>query len=240
MPNIDCAAIADGVRRSIAVILLVEDGKVVGKGSGFVYRQSGVLVTCNHVVNKSGATILLKFADTEETIRAKVAIRDEEHDIALLTFADDSREPLQGVSEVDVKEGMPVALAGFPLTLMNLTTHQGVISAILEDATGVKTYLIDGTVNSGNSGCPLLDSRGRVVGVVNATRRESSKLLEKIEDMEPRAIALHGVDLVEAMQAIISNLQLGIGYAIPCSYIPERHGTASKKRAKKKTKPRKK
>lgn len=84
----------------------------------------------------------------------------------------------------------------------------------------MKTYLIDGTVNSGNSGCPLMNKDGEVIGIVNAKRRERNDLLDKVENMMIGAVSLHGVDLVEIYQAVIKNVQLGIGYAIPCSYIP--------------------
>ncbi len=38
------------------------------------------------------------------------------------------------------------------------------------------------------------------------------------------AISLYGIDLIELFQAIINNVQLGIGYAIPCNYIPKPYG----------------
>ena len=116
---------------------------------------------------------------------------------------------------------MPVLFSGYPLNLEALTTHQGMLSAITVDALGVTTYLIDGTVNAGNSGCPLMNVKGEILGVVNAKRRERSDLLTKVEAMSLGAISLHGIDLVEIYQALISNVQLGIGYAVPASYIPE-------------------
>ena len=126
------------------------------------------------------------------------------------------------ISEIkDVQEGTEILFAGYPLSLQDLTTHQGIISAITKDLSGITTYLIDGTVNAGNSGCPLMDLGGNVLGVVNAKRREQSNLLSKVESMKTGALSLHGVDLVEIYGAIISNLQLGIGYAIPAKYIPD-------------------
>jgi S1-C subfamily serine protease len=80
--------------------------------------------------------------------------------------------------------------------------------------------LIDGSINPGNSGCPLLNEEGDVIGVVSATRREQSDLLNKVKDMKAGAISLHGIDLVTIYQALMQNLQLGIGYAVPCTYLP--------------------
>ena len=121
----------------------------------------------------------------------------------------------------DVKEGTEILLAGYPLSLQELTSHQGIVSAITKDLSGITTYLIDGTVNSGNSGCPLLDYNGKVLGVVNAKRREQSNLLSMVESMKTGAVSLHGVDLIDIYRAIINNLQLGIGYAVPAKYLPD-------------------
>lgn len=206
------------IKGSIAFIAVLDSqNKSMGTGSGFIFWKKGILVTCNHVV-KGASTIFIKF-NGGEFRPAKVIIRDEEHDLALLKFEGDE-DPLI-ISEVeDIQEGTEVLFAGYPLSLQDLTTHQGIISAITKDLSGITTYLIDGTVNAGNSGCPLLALDGKVLGVVNAKRREQSNLLSKVEKMEMGALALHGVDLIEIYGAIISNLQLGIGYAIPAKYIP--------------------
>lgn len=209
------------VKPSIALVFEVVKDEPLSKGTGFVYQKKGILVTCNHVIKRKGATILIKFPDTtaDAYVSASVLIRDEEHDLALLKFDDDSRIPLEQAN-VEVKEGLPVLFSGYPLSLNDLTTHQGIISAITKDAAGAINYLIDGTVNSGNSGCPLMTEDGKVIGVVNAKRREQSDLLQKVEEFKLGAIALHGVDLVEIYQALINNVQLGIGYAVPAAYIP--------------------
>ncbi len=214
----------DKVRNSIAlVITLNAQNKVTGKGSGFVFYRPGLLVTCNHVVG-SDDNVKIRLVDSSaDFIEAKVAIRDEEHDLALLKYdatkSPDSL-PLKPLEQSKIIEGIPVLFAGYPLGLFTLTTHQGLLSGITKDSTGITTYLIDGTVNSGNSGCPLMDQDGNVIGVVNAKRRERNDLLNRVEELQLGALSLHGIDLVELYQALISNVQLGMGYAVPCSYIP--------------------
>ena len=59
-----------------------------------------------------------------------------------------------------------------------------------------------------------------MIGVVNAMRREHSALLAQVQQMTTGAISLHGIDLIDIYKALISNVQLGIGYAVPASYIP--------------------
>ncbi|MEK9146799.1 MAG: serine protease, partial [Patescibacteria group bacterium] len=149
------------IRPSIAVVLSVDSkNNVIEKGSGFIFAKKGILVTCNHVVSEEGSTSLIRFSDNEENILAKVVIRDEEHDLALLKFDDNKRPPLKEANIQIVEEGMHVIFSGYPLDLLSLTTHQGILSAIIKDATGNSIYLIDGTVNSGNSGCPLMTQQG--------------------------------------------------------------------------------
>lgn len=189
----DYSAIVERVKSSIALVVTFDSkGKISGTGSGFVFSKKGILATCNHVIDQN-ATIKIRFSDNEVLLDAKVVIRDEEHDLALLKFTDDTREPIPEGDISEVKEGMPVIFSGYPLRLFNLTTHQGILSAIIKDATGVTTYLIDGTVNSGNSGCPLMNKDGKVIGVVNAKQREYTDTLTKVEEMTTGAVSLYGV-----------------------------------------------
>lgn len=203
------------VKNSIALISTEK-----GVGSGFVFHGDNLLVTCNHVI--SGCKkIFIKFLDSE-FMNAEIIIRDEEHDLALLKFNDTKlRAPLIFANHEDVKEGMSVIFSGYPLGLKELTTHQGIISAITKDPIGIVTYLIDGTVNRGNSGCPLMNVNGEVIGIINAMRVERGDILNKIQGMEIGAMSLYKTDLVDILQSIIRNFQLGIGYAVPASYIPE-------------------
>ena len=66
-----------------------------------------------------------------------------------------------------------------------------------------------------------MDSEGKVIGVVDAKRREGNVLLQKVEGMTLGAISLHGVDIVEIYQTLANNVQLGVGHAVPAFYIPE-------------------
>lgn len=217
----DCSEIIKIIKSSIAFIAVLDaNNKLIGTGSGFIFSKKGILVTCNHVVKGSAATVL-KFPDSTEFISAKVIMCDDEHDLALLKFDDQNRKPLELGNLNNVIEGMRVIFSGYPFGAQDLTTHQGIISAIIKDATNITSYLIDGTVNSGNSGCPLLNSEGKVIGVVNAKRRNRNDLLSKVEELQAGAVSLHGIDLVEIYQALSNNLQLGVGIAVPASYIPE-------------------
>lgn len=83
---------------------------------------------------------------------------------------------------------------------------------------------INTSVNNGNSGGPLLNLNGEIVGVVNAKLGRLSDYLQSIEQQRPQAcIQIAGVDPMQVIQQMIremqQNLNLGIGYAIPTSRI---------------------
>lgn len=220
----DYSGLIQRVKDSIAVVICINgQNQITSKGSGFVFSQPGVLVTCNHVVAQPDSAIKIRFDDTGQFLDAKVAIRDEEHDIAILKYDPlqaSTSLPLAPVTLGDVKEGMGAVFAGYPLDLFNLTTHQGILSAIIKDPTGATIYMIDGTVNGGNSGCPMLSVDGNVIGVVNARRRENHDVISRIENMGDSGVSIYGIEIIQTLKAVISNLQMGMGYAIPCSYIP--------------------
>lgn len=216
----DIQAIIRKIKSSIAFIASFDsEKKLLGTGSGFVFWEKNIIVTCSHVVKDATSTVL-KFPG-DGFIDGKVVLRDEEHDLALVKFNDSKREPIL-LGDLDkVVEGMPIVFSGYPFGSDDLTTHQGIISAIVKDTTDITSYLIDGTVNSGNSGCPLLNEDGKVIGVVDAKRRQQNDLLEKVEAMNAGAVSLHGVDMVKIYQALTNNIQLGVGHAVPAKYIPE-------------------
>lgn len=220
----DYSATIASISESTALVIVVDPktNEIVGKGSGFIFPRKGLLVTCNHVVLENHQ-IKLRFLDeSEDYIDAKVVLRDIEHDLALLKFEASSHgaKPLKLFSK-DVRVGMPVIFAGYPLSLLNLTAHQGILSAIVKDPIGSTVYLIDGTVNRGNSGGPLMSAEGSLIGIVNATRRENAPLLRQVEELPADVFKVHGLDLIGIQKALIQNLQLGMGYAVPASYIPD-------------------
>ena len=217
----DHSAVIAKVKPSIATVFaFTADNELAGHGTGFVFGTEGTLVTCNHVLIGDQDTII-KFFDSKEPIKASVAMRDIEHDLAILKFTPDkTRVPLELAPAKEIKEGMGILLPGYPLQFVNFLTHQGIISGIIKDAKQNKTYVLDATIHGGNSGGPMLNNEGKLCGVVNAKRRNQNELLEKVEKMPAGSVSLHGEDIVQIYQAVIGNAQLGMGYAVPAEYIP--------------------
>lgn len=213
------------VKTSICQIIVIDNktGSIVSGGSGFIFKQKDLVATCNHVVSYPNCKILVKFP-TSDFLEAILFITNQIHDLALLKLKPGKLpkeiKPLLPGND-SIEEGEKIVFMGYPLRATIATTHQGIISAILEDATGIRTFQIDGTINSGNSGSPLIKLDGGVIGVVNAVRRERNDLLKQVESLRLGTLRMHEIDLIEILQSIIKNLQLGIGYAVPVSYMPE-------------------
>ncbi len=145
-----------------------------GEGSGFVISPDGYIVTNNHVVADMDE-IKVHFLDGTE-LEAKVVGRDPKTDIALLKV-DPGNQMLDtialGDSEI-VRPGDWVVAIGNPFGLAHTVTA-GIVSAKnRRDVMDPKLYedfiQTDAAINPGNSGGPLIDLRGRVIGINTAIR----------------------------------------------------------------------
>jgi S1-C subfamily serine protease len=140
-----------------------------GRGSGFIIDPSGIAVTNNHVV--TGAALVKVWIDGEKEPRnAKVLGYSECNDLAVIKI-DGSNFSYLNWYDDDVSTGLEIYLAGFPLGEPEFSLTKGIISK--ERTTGNTSWTAvtggvlahDATSNPGNSGGPLVDNKGRVVGI---------------------------------------------------------------------------
>jgi putative serine protease PepD len=139
-------------------------------GSGFVIDEDGRVITNHHVVD-GAETVTVVFADGEEA-EARVVGSDASTDIALLQLEDfdGELEPIPLGSSESLEIGDTVVAIGSPFGLEGTLTA-GIVSALDRQIRAPNNFTIDGAIqtdaalNSGNSGGPLLDAQGRVVGV---------------------------------------------------------------------------
>jgi S1-C subfamily serine protease len=145
----------------------LDDG--VATGSGFVVDRAGTIVTNDHVV-AGGPLISVRFTRGGRLYRARVLRRDRSSDLALLRIRARALEPLPLGDSRAVRVGDTALALGNPFGLENTLTV-GVVSAVgrVIHAPGgaAITHVVqtDAAINPGNSGGPLLDERGRVIGV---------------------------------------------------------------------------
>ena len=141
-------------------------------GTGFVVRGDGMIVTNAHVV--AGAeTAQVRFNDTGHLVEADVLGTDPSSDLAVLRVDPGSvgaLRPLRLADSDDVRVGDSVIAIGHPFGL-DRTATAGIVSGVGREIRAPDGFQIeeaiqtDAPINPGNSGGPLLDVRGRVVGV---------------------------------------------------------------------------
>jgi len=153
--------VEDAVRGVVSV--LTDDGQ----GSGAIYSDDGYIVTNHHVI-KTASNIEVLFSDGSR-VDAVLIGSNSVNDIALLKVDVGSLYDLDFGNSNDVKIGQKVVALGNPLGL-SFTVTEGIVSAkdriIIEGAAGL--IQTDVAVNPGNSGGPLLNKEGEVIGIVNA------------------------------------------------------------------------
>lgn len=149
-----------------------------GTGSGFVYDTSGHIVTNYHVIE--GATELDVLLANGESLAARVVGLDSYYDLAVLKIDVDPSliTPLTFGDSDLLRVGQTVVAIGNPFGLERTLTT-GTVSALgrrLETESGAligQAIQTDAAINPGNSGGPLLDSRGRVIGINTAINSPS-------------------------------------------------------------------
>ena len=161
---------------------LLQDGEG-GQGSGFVLDGQGYVATNAHVVtvgrNRRAREVYVEFSDGQRA-RARVVGTDPNADVALLKVDPRGLEltPLRLGSSGKLRVGEPVAAIGSPFGEPQ-SLSVGVVSAVDRNIESLTRFQIgnaiqtDAAINPGNSGGPLLDARGRVVGL-NAQIRSRS------------------------------------------------------------------
>lgn len=146
-----------------------EHGQGVALGSGFVIEGDGYIVTNNHVVDHA-ETVKIRLSDDRE-FDAKVIGTDKQTDLALLKIDAKSDLPVLELGDSDhVRVGEDVIAVGNPFGLGGTVTR-GIVSAMARDINAgpyVDFIQTDAAINRGNSGGPLLDLDGKVIGVNSA------------------------------------------------------------------------
>jgi putative serine protease PepD len=148
------------------------------QGSGFVYDEEGNIVTNQHVVD-GAASITVRFSDGS-THPATLVGTDRSTDLAVIVVDAPASllAPLRLGDSSALREGDPVVALGSPYGLEGTITS-GIVSALHRQMTAPNNFTItdsiqtDAAINHGNSGGPLLDGSGLVIGVNAQIESES-------------------------------------------------------------------
>lgn len=138
----------------------------ISMGTGFLISADGYVLTNHHVVDNADE-VTVKLTDSRE-LKAKVVGSDAQSDVALLKVDADNLPALRLGNSSGVQAGQWVVAIGSPYGLDRSVTA-GIVSAIGRNTGGGQQYVpfiqTDVAINRGNSGGPLLNTRGEVVGI---------------------------------------------------------------------------
>ena len=178
--SLDVAGVVASVQQSVVSIettVFTRQGPFAGEGEGAgtgVVLDDGYILTNTHVVEDAREVTVTASGD-EEARSAEVVASDAEADLALLRVSDTDRlVPAPLGSSADVQVGDQVVAVGNALALEGgMTVTQGIVSAVdrsIETEAGTLAGLIqtDAAISSGNSGGPLVNAAGEVIGINTA------------------------------------------------------------------------
>ncbi len=146
---------------------------LTSSGTGFAISDTGHIVTNAHVI--AGAT-RIEVQCGKLTFPANIVALDEQNDLAIIKVSSPT-EALQLSTEMAPKLGDEITVGGFPnpdIQGMSLKLTKGIISGTKGIKDDIRHYQIDASVQPGNSGGPLLDKEGKVVGIVNARLNDAA------------------------------------------------------------------
>ena len=166
-------AIVEMVMPSI-VAIRAETPSGVSAGTGFVVNSSGVIVTNLHVI-EGARRAAIKLHSGEQYTKVMVASYDEGRDLAILRIPGFDLPALKLGNSDNVKVGSTAYAIGNPLGLEESVTR-GIVSSIRVGDDGTKVIQTDSAVSPGNSGGPLINEDGEVIGIVTFKVRGGESL----------------------------------------------------------------
>jgi serine protease Do len=195
-----------------AVVVVKSPG---GLGSGFIVHEDGYLITNFHVVEGQKHFTVTQFvqkgAELERVIHKDIRIvaLDVFHDLAVLQIEDESERPFPKVvlSLDEPVFGESVFVIGNPAGLERTVT-EGILSHTGRLFEGCLYLQIDASVNPGNSGGPLFNGHGQVIGVVNM----GSRIMQGLNFAIPVRHVAFLLDHIEAYAYDTSNSESGFVY----------------------------
>lgn len=172
-----------GIATQITTNVWGQVASASASGSGFILTSDGYVVTNNHVVE--GATsVTVKLYNGDE-YDAEIVGTDEMNDVALLKIDATGLQTVTIGDSDQIEVGEEVIAIGNPLGELTFTMTAGVVSAldreINTDGKPINMLQTDVAINSGNSGGPLFDMNGNVIGITSAKYSGSTSSGASIE-----------------------------------------------------------
>ncbi len=185
-------------------------------GSGFVLTQDGFIVTNHHVID--GATSVKVTLYDGESYDATVIGSDSDYDIAVLKIDATGLTPVTLGDSSLLNVGDHVLALGNPLGELTFSASEGIASSVNRtiNVSGIPFNMIQVTcaVNPGNSGGPLFNAYGEVVGIVSAKYSSTASASSSGESVEGLGFAIPINDVLAMIEDIMTN-----GYVTDKAYM---------------------
>lgn len=193
-------------------------------GSGFVITEDGYILTNYHVID--GANSIKVTFDNGKEYTATYVGGEEKNDIAVIKVDATGLTPVVIGKSSDMLVGEQVTTIGNPLGELTFSESTGIISALdrsitMSDGRQMNMIQTDCAINSGNSGGPLFNSYGEVVGIVSAKYSSYSN-----ESVEGLGFAIPINDVWSMIEDIMTN-----GYVTNKPYLGATVGTMTEQMA---------
>ena len=197
-------------------------------GSGFVLTQDGFIVTNHHVID--GATSVKVSLYDGESYDATVIGSDSDYDIAVLKIDATGLTPVTLGDSSLLNVGDHVLAVGNPLGELTFSASEGIASSVNRtiNVSGIPFNMIQVTcaVNPGNSGGPLFNAYGEVVGIVSAKYSSTASSSSSGESVEGLGFAIPINDVLAMIEDIMTN-----GYVTDKAYMGIVPGTMTSQMA---------
>lgn len=153
-----------------------ESGSSKASGTGFAISTNGYIVT-NHHVTDGATSILVRGVNEDFSVayNAKIVVEDKNNDLSIIKIEDTKFTTIAAIPYVIEKRsldvGSPVYVLGYPLRATmgdEVKLTNGIISSKSGFQGDVTSYQITAPVQPGNSGGPLFDEKGNIIGIINA------------------------------------------------------------------------
>lgn len=150
--------------------------EITSSGTGFAINNNGYILTNNHVIeNAKSISVRGLNSDFNTFYKAEIVLRDKNNDLAIIKITDDRikkfKEPPYTFKTTQSEVGENVFALGYPLRATmgdEIKLTNGIISSKSGFQGDITNYQISVPVQPGNSGGPLIDSKGNVIGVISA------------------------------------------------------------------------
>jgi Trypsin-like peptidase domain len=163
-PRKDIPTIAKAANGAIVTIVMANNDRPIARGTGFLVRSDGVIVTNYHVI-ANGNIAIVKFSDGTAFPVDGVMAADKARDLAIIKIHGKNFRALTLGNSDRVQIGEDVVAIGNPLGL-ELTVSNGILSGVRTDEKeGGKFLQITAPISHGSSGGPLFNMFGEVVGI---------------------------------------------------------------------------